>query len=145
VDITKYGVDVVISLNCLLDSWVWWSLIPNLLIHLHLPLDQCPPLEVAHYLGLHPLLLEAYPYLELVEILTWKMMVDLALVEALRILLDTHPQWTCSLARRMEPLHHLVHQDQLAPLDSHSLIKHNVTRNFNQSSGLVEDTICPCV
>jgi hypothetical protein len=26
-----------------------------------------------------------------------------------------------------------------------SLIKHNVTRNFNYSSGLVEDSICPCV
>jgi hypothetical protein len=32
VDVTKYGVDRVISLNCLVDSWVWWSLIPNLLI-----------------------------------------------------------------------------------------------------------------
>jgi hypothetical protein len=26
-----------------------------------------------------------------------------------------------------------------------SLIKHNVTRNLNQSSGFVEDSICPCV
>jgi hypothetical protein len=68
--------------------------------YLHLPLDQCPPLEV-------------------VEMLAWKIMVDLVLVEVLKILLDTHPQWTCSLARRMEPLHHLVHQDQLAPLGSH--------------------------
>jgi hypothetical protein len=32
VNVTKYGVDRVISLNCLLDSWVWWSLILNLLI-----------------------------------------------------------------------------------------------------------------
>jgi hypothetical protein len=47
------------------------------------------------------------------------MMVDLVLVEALRILLDTHPEWTCSLARHMEPLHHLIHQYQLAPLGSH--------------------------
>jgi hypothetical protein len=32
VDVTKNGVDGVISLNCLVDSWVWWSLILNLLI-----------------------------------------------------------------------------------------------------------------
>jgi hypothetical protein len=47
------------------------------------------------------------------------MMVDLMLVEALRIPLNTHPQWTCSSMRRTEPLHHLIHQDQLAPLGSH--------------------------
>jgi hypothetical protein len=64
--------------------------------HLHLPLDQCPPLEVAHRLDLHPLLVEPFPHLELVEMFVWKMMVDLVLVEALRILLDTHPQWTLS-------------------------------------------------
>jgi hypothetical protein len=87
--------------------------------YLHLPLDQCPPLEVAHRLDLHHLILEPYPHLELVEMLVWKMMVDLVLVGALRIPLDTHPQWTCSLVRRTEPLHHLVHQDKLAPLGSH--------------------------
>jgi hypothetical protein len=32
VDVTKNGVNRVISLNCLVDSWVWWSLILNLLI-----------------------------------------------------------------------------------------------------------------
>jgi hypothetical protein len=31
VDVTKYGVDRVISLNCLVDSLVRWSLILNLL------------------------------------------------------------------------------------------------------------------
>jgi hypothetical protein len=72
--------------------------------HLHLPLDQCPPIKVAHRLDLHSLLLELFPHLELVEMLVWKMMVDLVLLEALRILLGTHPQWTCSLARRTEPL-----------------------------------------
>jgi hypothetical protein len=51
--------------------------------HLHLPLDQCPPLEVAHCLDLHPLLLELFPHLELVELLVWKMMVDLVLMKAL--------------------------------------------------------------
>jgi hypothetical protein len=30
-NVTKYGVDGVISLNCLIDSWVRWSLIFNLL------------------------------------------------------------------------------------------------------------------
>jgi hypothetical protein len=74
---------------------------------------------VTHYLDLHPLLLEPVPHLGLVVDLVWKMMVDLVLVEALRILLDTHSQWTCSLVRHMEPLHHLIHQDQLALLESH--------------------------
>jgi hypothetical protein len=32
VDVTKYGVDEVISLNCLVDSWVRWSLVLNFLI-----------------------------------------------------------------------------------------------------------------
>jgi hypothetical protein len=31
-DVTKNGVDGVISLNCLVDSWVWWSLVLNFLI-----------------------------------------------------------------------------------------------------------------
>jgi hypothetical protein len=67
--------------------------------HPHLPLDQCLPPEVAHHLDLHPLLPKPYPHLELVEMLAWKMMVDLVLVWAPRILLDTRHQWTCSLAR----------------------------------------------
>jgi hypothetical protein len=66
--------------------------------HLHLPLDQCLLLEVAHRLDLDPLLLEPIPHLELVEMLVWKMMVDLVLVKALRALAGTHLQWTCSLA-----------------------------------------------
>jgi hypothetical protein len=100
--------------------------------HLHLPPDQCP-LEVAHCLDLHILLIEPFPHLELVEMLIWKMMVDLVLVlvKALRNLLNTHPQWTSSLARRMKPLHHLIHQINLLHLGATSLIKHNVTRNFN--------------
>jgi hypothetical protein len=32
VNVTKNGVDGVISLNCLMDSWVWWSLVLNFLI-----------------------------------------------------------------------------------------------------------------
>jgi hypothetical protein len=53
--------------------------------HCHLPLDHCPPLEVAHLLDLLLHCLELDPRLRLVEMLDWKMMVDLVLVEALRI------------------------------------------------------------
>ena len=52
--------------------------------HGHLPLDHCPPLEVAP-LDLHLHHLELDPHLKLVEMLDLKMMVDLVLVEALRI------------------------------------------------------------
>jgi hypothetical protein len=56
------------------------------LYHCHLPLDHCPPLEVAHLLDLHLHCLEPDPHLQLVEMLDWKMMVDLVLVDqALRI------------------------------------------------------------
>jgi hypothetical protein len=50
---------------------------------LDLPLDHCPPLDVAHSRDLHHL--EPDPHLDLVEIFAWKMMVDLVLVWALRI------------------------------------------------------------
>jgi hypothetical protein len=53
--------------------------------HWHLPLDHCPPLEVAHILDLLLHHIEPVPHLKLVEMLVWKMMVDLVLVEALRI------------------------------------------------------------
>jgi hypothetical protein len=55
------------------------------LVHLHLPLNHCPPLEVAHPLDLYFHHLEPDPHLELVEMLAWKMTVDLVFVEALRI------------------------------------------------------------
>jgi hypothetical protein len=64
---------------------------PKLLDHLpclhylHLSLDYCPPLKVAHPLDLHLHHFEPDPHLELVEMLDWKMTVDLVLVEALRI------------------------------------------------------------
>jgi hypothetical protein len=52
----------------------------------HLPcLDHCPPIEVAHPLDLHFHHLELDPHLGLVEMLAWKMMVNLVLVWALRI------------------------------------------------------------
>jgi hypothetical protein len=41
--------------------------------------------------------LSLVPHLELVEMLIWKMMVDLVLVKALQVLVDTYLQWTCSL------------------------------------------------
>jgi hypothetical protein len=44
---------------------------------LHLPLDHCTPLEVAHPLVLNLHCIEPDPHLELVEMLDWKMMVDL--------------------------------------------------------------------
>jgi hypothetical protein len=53
--------------------------------HCHLPLDHCPLLEVAHPLDLQPHRLEPNPHLGLVEMIDWKMKVDLVLVEALRI------------------------------------------------------------
>jgi hypothetical protein len=52
---------------------------------LHLPLDHCPPLEVAHPLDLYFHHLEPIPHLGLVEMLAWKMTVDLVLMEALQI------------------------------------------------------------
>jgi hypothetical protein len=53
--------------------------------HCHLPLDHCPPLQVAHLLDLLLHCHEPDPHLELVEMLDFKMMVDLVLVEALWI------------------------------------------------------------
>jgi hypothetical protein len=44
------------------------------------PLDQCHYLEVAHCLELD-LLLELFPHLVLVEMLGWRIKVDLVLVE----------------------------------------------------------------
>jgi hypothetical protein len=63
---------------------------PPFLDQLHLPLDRCLPLEVAHCLELNLSLLEPVPNLELVEILVWSMMVDLELMKALWVLVDTH-------------------------------------------------------
>jgi hypothetical protein len=53
--------------------------------HGQLRLDHCPPLEVAHLLDLLLHCLEPDPHLELVDMLDLNMMVDLVLVEALRI------------------------------------------------------------
>jgi hypothetical protein len=71
---------------------------PAFLDQLHLPLDRCLLLEVAHCLELDLLLLEPVPHLELVDMLLWRIMVDLVLMKVLQVLVDTHLQWTCSLA-----------------------------------------------
>jgi hypothetical protein len=78
---------------------------PPFLDQHHLPLDRCLLLEVAHCLKLDLIFHEPVSHLELVEMLVWKMMVDLVLVKALRVLVGTHLQWTCSLARCTKPLH----------------------------------------
>jgi hypothetical protein len=87
-DIAEDGVHGVISLDCLVDSWVWRS--SNLFIFLILimgisPLDHCSPLEVAQLLDLLLYHFEPYPHLELVEMLVWRKMVDLVHVVALWI------------------------------------------------------------
>jgi hypothetical protein len=80
--------DLFESLGGLLDVAVFD---PILLDHLpcldqlHLPLDHCPPIEVAHLLDLHLHCLEPDPHLELVGMLDWKMTVDLVYEWALRI------------------------------------------------------------
>ena len=54
---------------------------PPCLDHLHLPLDHCRHLEVAHLLDLLLHQLEPHPHFEF----AWRRMVDLVYLEALRI------------------------------------------------------------
>jgi hypothetical protein len=58
---------------------------PPCLDHLHIPLDHCRHLEVAHSFDLLLHQLEPHPHFELVEMLVWRKMVDLMHLEALRI------------------------------------------------------------
>ena len=76
--------DLVVSLGGLLGVAVLDPDHLPRLDHWHLPLDYCPHLEVA-LLDLHFHHLELDPHPKLVEMLAWKMTVDLVLVEALRI------------------------------------------------------------
>jgi hypothetical protein len=76
--------DIFVSLGGLLGAAVFDSDHLPCLNQLHIPLDRCPPLEVA-LLDLHFHHLELDPHLGLVEMLAWKMTVDLMLVWALRI------------------------------------------------------------
>jgi hypothetical protein len=85
-NVTEDGVDGVISLNCLVDSWVWRSLTLNFLIIFLVFIFFISPLIIVLLLRWLILLififinLEPNPHLELVEMLGWKMMVDLVLV-----------------------------------------------------------------
>jgi hypothetical protein len=72
--------DLVVSLGGLLGVAALDRHHLPCLDHWHLPLDHCPPLEVAHLLDLHFHPLELGPHLGLVEMLDLKMMVDLVLV-----------------------------------------------------------------
>jgi hypothetical protein len=62
-----------------------FALHPPCLPQLHLPLDHCRHLEVAHSLDLLLHQLELHPHFELVEMHAWRRMVDLVHLEALRI------------------------------------------------------------
>ena len=53
---------------------------PPFLDLLHIHLDPCHHLELAHCLELVPHLIELALHLELMEMLLWRMMVDLVLV-----------------------------------------------------------------
>jgi len=76
--------DLVVSLGGLLGEAVLDPDHLPCLDHWHPPLDHCPPLEVAHLLDLHFHHFELDPNFGLVEMLAWKMTVDLVLVWALR-------------------------------------------------------------
>jgi hypothetical protein len=76
--------DLVVSLGGLLGVAVLDPDHLPRLDHWHLLLDHCPPLEVA-LLDFHFHHLELDPHLGLVDMLAWKMKVDLVLMEALRI------------------------------------------------------------
>jgi hypothetical protein len=88
-NVTKNGVHEVISLNRLVDSWVWQSLTLYFLIIFLVLIIVISPLIIVLLLRWLILLIFIFIVLslilELVEMLVWKMMVDLVLVEALRI------------------------------------------------------------
>jgi hypothetical protein len=77
--------DLVVSLGGLLGVAVFDLVHLPCLDYCHLPLHHYPPLEVAHLLDPHSHHLELDPHFGLVEMLAWKMKVNLVLVEALRI------------------------------------------------------------
>jgi hypothetical protein len=69
-NITKDGVDGVISLNCLVeDSWVWQSLTLNLLLIFLVLIDLISPLIIV--LLLRWLILLIFIILSLILILSW--------------------------------------------------------------------------
>jgi hypothetical protein len=86
-NIAEDGGHGVISLDCLMDSWVWRS--RTLIIFLVLIISISPLIVVLLFevalLDLYHHHLELDPHLELVEMLALRKMVDLVHVEALRI------------------------------------------------------------
>jgi hypothetical protein len=70
-NVTKDGVDRVISLNCLVDSWVWQSLTLNFLIIFLLFIIFISPLIIVLLLGWLILLIFIFIFLSLILILSW--------------------------------------------------------------------------
>jgi hypothetical protein len=70
-NVTKDGVDGMISLNCLLDSWVWWSLIPYFLIIFLVFMIFISPLINVLLLRWLILLIFIFIILSLILILGW--------------------------------------------------------------------------
>jgi hypothetical protein len=70
-DVTKYGVDGVISLNCLVDSWVWRSLTLNFLIIFFVFIIFISPLIIVLLLMWLILLIFIFIILSLNLILSW--------------------------------------------------------------------------
>jgi hypothetical protein len=70
-NVTNNGVDGVISLNYLVDSWVWLSLIPNLLIIFLVLIIFISPLINVLFLRWFIILIFILFFLSLVLILSW--------------------------------------------------------------------------
>jgi hypothetical protein len=70
-NVTKNGVDGVIYLNCLVESWVWRSLIPNLLFIFLVFIIIIPPLINVLLLRWLIVLIFILFFLSLIIILSW--------------------------------------------------------------------------
>jgi hypothetical protein len=70
-NITKNGVDGVISLNCLVDSWVWWSLTLYFLLIVLILILFISPLIIGLFLRWLILLIFIFIILSLILILSW--------------------------------------------------------------------------
>jgi hypothetical protein len=135
-NVTEDGVDRVISLNCLVDSWEWRSLSLNFLIIFLALINFISPLILVLLLRWLNLLIFINIVLSLFLILSWW-----------RCLIGRW-RWSCACGGSSDSLGHtspmdmflsathgasssLVNQDHLLHLGAISLIKHNVTRNLN--------------
>jgi hypothetical protein len=70
-NVTKDGVDGVISLNCLMDSWVWRSLTMNFLIIFLVFIIFISPLIIVLLLRWLILLIFIFIILSLILVLSW--------------------------------------------------------------------------